>query len=191
MDNLFPLLNRGVANSALDWLMPRLTNLHQHAWFLALVVIACGVLLWRGDRRTRVGVLCALLAIGLADGMCSRIIKPLVPRERPCARVSPHGEMAFATTRLVPGEHCPGSRSFPSNHAANSMALGGVGWWFTRRRSRWLWFLLPFVIGYSRIYLGYHYPSDVLGGWLLGGLVAAPIVLFARRLLPQDTSMTG
>jgi membrane-associated phospholipid phosphatase len=188
MDRLFPLLNRGTANGVLDRLMPCLTNLHHHVWFLALAVVVCGVLVWRGNLRTRVGVLCALLAVGLADVMCSRIIKPLVPRERPCARVLPSGGMAFATTRLVPGEHCPGSRSFPSNHAANTMALGGVGWWFTRRCSRWLWLLLPLVIGYSRIYLGYHYPSDVVGGWLIGALFAAMCVWLSQRVLRQNAA---
>ncbi len=61
------------------------------------------------------------------------------------------------------------------------MALAGVGLWFTRGRTRWLWFLLPLIIGYSRIYLGYHYPSDTLSGWLLGGLIAAVVILAARR----------
>ena len=188
-DSLFEALNRGAANPTLDWLMPRITNLHHQAWFFALVALACVVALRRGGPRARLWVLAALLSVGLSDLASSRIAKPLIPRERPChrrqlARQAP-APMSYPGTRLAPGTECPGSRSFPSNHAANMAALGAVGWWFTRRRARWLWLLLPLVIGYSRIYLGFHYPSDVLGGWALGAAVAALILRAARARLER------
>jgi undecaprenyl-diphosphatase len=81
----------------------------------------------------------------------------------------------------TPEKDCPGSSSFPSSHAANSMALACVGWWFTKGRIRWLWFVIPVVIGWSRIYLGYHYPGDVLVGWAMGALIACGIVRWLAR----------
>jgi undecaprenyl-diphosphatase len=198
-DTLFPLLNRGAANPFFDWLMPRITNLHHVGWFKWLTVAACLFLLWKGNRRARVWVLCAVLAVGLSDLMAARVFKNLWPRDRPCQSAAMAGQV-----RMTPGTECPGSKSFPSNHAANMMALAGVGWWFGRKRERgarsgdrtadtsarkhlapWLWFLLPLVIGYSRIYLGFHYPTDVLGGWALGALLAAGVAsVVGRRLLP-------
>src|SRR5437764_545173 len=135
---LFTMLNRGAANGFFDWLMPRITNLHQQPWFLVAAVLVAAIAIWKANRRTGAAVVCAIAAIALSDITCSRIIKPLIPRERPC-HISA-GVMEFSETRIVPGQRCPGSRSFPSNHASNMMALAVTAWWFTRRKARWFWF---------------------------------------------------
>jgi membrane-associated phospholipid phosphatase len=184
-------LNRGVASRPLDWLMPRLTGLHHRGWFLILVGLACVYFLWRGPRYVRVWVLCALLAVALSDSLAYRVVKKIAPRDRPCYAASATMSRAVPDVRLVAGESCPGSPSFPSNHASNMMAVGTVCWWFTRRRARWAWFLLPIVIGYTRIYLGYHYPSDVVGGWLFGGAIAAACIAVARWFLREEREGEG
>jgi undecaprenyl-diphosphatase len=147
---------------------------------MALVIVGCLVALWKGSRQIQLAVLCAVIAVSASDLLATRVIKNLIPRERPCHQVGA-GLLEFHDTRLVPGEHCPGSHSFPSNHASNMMALAGVAWWFTRRKTRWLWFLLPLIVGCSRVYLGYHYPTDVVGGWFIGAIIAAAVVLVSRR----------
>lgn len=185
--SLFSLLNRGVGNPLFDAIMPTLTNLHKQVWFLVPALLACGWVLWKGGRRGRVWVVCALLAVGASDLCAHRLFKEVLPRDRPCHRVGAEGAMAFPQTRLV-GE-CPGSKSFPSNHAANMAALGGVGVWMTAGRKRWLWLLIPLIIGYTRIYLGYHYPSDVLGGWILGGILATLFYFVLRPLLPKPPAL--
>lgn len=178
----FHALNVGAGNRVLDAVFPFLTSMHQQGWFMALACIGVAVALWRGTPRARVWILCALVAVGIADAGAAKGVKRLFPRERPCHRTA-SGATVVPDVRQAPGSDCPGSPSFPSNHAANMMALGTVCWWMTRRRSRWapLWFLLPLIIGYTRIYLGYHYPSDVLGGWAMGAAVAALTIFAARR----------
>lgn len=62
--------------------------------------------------------------------------------------------------------------AFPSGHAQNSLVFWGVLAWHLR--VGWLWViagLMTFFIGLSRLYLGVHYPTDVLGGWIIGGVI--------------------
>jgi undecaprenyl-diphosphatase len=109
-----------------------------------------------------------MLAIVFASFLADHLLKPLVARDRP-----------FVSTPeiLVIGSR-PGDRSFPSGHAANAFAGASV---LVRRlrAQRVLWWALAALIAYSRIYLGVHYPLDVIGGALLGfvcGSVAGRVV---------------
>jgi len=230
----FRVLNQDAANGFFDAVFPVLTSLHQQKWFFVALALFAVSALWRGSRRTRLWVLAAIVAVSLSDLLCSKVIKRVIARERPCQAVARlralsasdtrdpapdtrhlapdtrhaertpprhaernparHAERseasAFAVAvRVVNPDRCPGSPSFPSNHAANMMAVASVGWWFARRRARWAWFLLPLVIGYTRVYLGYHYPTDVVGGWAVGAVVAAftlGLVRMAQRRLNCD-----
>ncbi|MCC6729398.1 MAG: phosphatase PAP2 family protein [Chthonomonadales bacterium] len=174
--------NTLAANRVFDALFPILTNLHQYDWILFGALLLAILLGWRGGPRARVAVLCAVLAVGVSDATAARLVKRLVPRERPCHRELAAARPEVGWVRLVPGTHCPGSRSFPSNHAANMAALASVGCWFTRGRKRWWWLALPVVIGYTRIYLGFHYPSDVLGGWALGAVIGLAVAATGGRM---------
>lgn len=191
---LMPLLNRGATNAFFDWLMPRITKLHQEAWFWIGVVLFAGYTFYARSRRAKIALVCAIVAVGLSDLTAARLAKKVIPRDRPCCVTVGATTPAFPDVRMEPGKvagkDCPGSPSFPSNHASNMMALAVVGWWFTRGRRRWLWFLLPLVIGYSRVYLGFHYPTDVLGGWVLGTIIAGLILLLARRWDPPDAGIS-
>src|SRR5258706_15199416 len=99
-----------MANPYLDWLMPRITNLHQTKWFLALVILGCLIAAWKGSRQTQLAILCAIIAVSASDLIAARVIKHLVVRERPCHQTAA-GQREFPEARLVPGEHCPGSHS--------------------------------------------------------------------------------
>jgi membrane-associated phospholipid phosphatase len=197
--SLFHLLNSGLQNSVLTWFMPRVTNVHKTIWFILCVLPIIVWILWKKGKRGRTLVLCALLSLGLADFTSSRVGKNLWWRDRPCRKMPSTGRSSVVDVHLLPGramspgyvatpeKDCPGSSSFPSSHAANSMAFASVCWWFTKRKSRWLWFLIPIIIGWSRIYLGYHYPFDVLAGWLLGAFLAWLIIHFlAARVLAEQ-----
>jgi undecaprenyl-diphosphatase len=122
--------------------------------WLALAAVA---LVTPGHRAAAWRVMLAVfLSFALVDG----VIKPLVARARPTVA---------ANGRDLPP--LPATHAFPSGHATASFsaALTVSRMWPATRA---LWWALAVLIGYSRIYLGHHYPLDVVGGAILGTLVA-------------------
>ena len=115
-------------------------------------------------RKFLIILLFIILAITVSDQV-SVLLKNLTHRLRPC-----HDPAIMGIVHLVDGE-CGGLYSFVSSHASNSFNVALLSLLFIKRRwysiSIIVWALL---IGYSRIYLGVHYPGDVLCGSILGAL---------------------
>ena len=127
------------------------------------------LLLWTlyrhlGGRRLLLVLLCVAGLITFTDRISAGLLKPQVARLRPC-----HADLPFAV-HTVEG-HCGGKYGFVSSHAANFFGLATLmSLLFGRRRLTILFVGLATLVAYSRVYLGVHYPGDVLGGALLGAL---------------------
>lgn len=168
--------------------------------WLPLYVLLIGALAWlyKGNKAFRswlpfVGAVAALaLAVGAADFISSSILKPLIERPRPT-----HNESLTGLLHIV-NNYRGGQFGFPSSHAANTAAVT-VGFALLSARKNGskkaalaaeiltavclLIYLIPNC--YSRIYLGVHYPSDILAGLIIGTLAAwlsfAAFNAFIRR----------
>jgi undecaprenyl-diphosphatase len=162
---LFQLLNLRLVHPAADDLMVFLTSfrLSVHIFLLAVFFIVL-----RKGKEGLVILFLAVLAVGISDQLASGIMKPLFQRVRPC--------YALAEFRLLVSQ--PGTWSFASSHAANAAAVASMIWIFFWRGAlvdkafSVLMIVHGSLVAYSRIYVGVHYPGDVLGG-IVTGLVAS------------------
>lgn len=123
---------------------------------------------WKGrksldHRKFVIFVIFTLMTLVLSDVTSSYIIKNLVTRLRPC-RIEELKPLIYQF-----GQKCGGKFGFVSSHAANSAALVLFSVRaLNLRPGFYLLWILPLIVGYSRIYLGVHYPGDILGGMFIG-----------------------
>lgn len=115
-------------------------------------------------RQTLAVLVCVALAITIADQVCATLIRPEVCRLRPSNPENPLSEMVH-----IVGGYRGGSYGFPSCHAANSFALASfLILLFANRKLSLFIFAWAVLNSYSRVYLGVHYPGDLLVGAIIG-----------------------
>ena len=164
----------------------RIVTISASGWVIGLISVSiCGILLWKLKRRTKAAVLAAAMAIG---GILVLVIKQSVGRPRPM---------------LYPWLTSAEGLSYPSGHTLPAVILAGImtiyAHQFFHARIRWAvsaptiaWAL---CVGVSRIYLGVHYPSDVIASICLGIIIIA--IAFAsdrkirtKRLIERQNSQS-
>jgi undecaprenyl-diphosphatase len=176
---LFLWLNRDLGETT-DWLMVQISS-------KVLAIPLYIFLAWKIYQKTAKlfwkFLLGVILMIFVSD-QTSVAIKNLVQRPRPCHEVSLEGQV-----HQVNGK-CGGSYGFYSSHASNTMAISalcilaiGTGWISV------LLLLWVALVGYSRIYLGVHYPGDILTGWVAGALIAFTTFKLMQHFIPLKTKI--
>ncbi len=143
-----------------------------------------------------------LLLIGIvalsADAFGARVLKPTLQRLRPSRDAEYHGDYQVHLLQKKDGTYYRGGLySCPSNHAINYLTTSLLFFFFLRPNVRKRWLLAIFVFGvtvltsYSRIYVGVHYPTDILFGWLIAAFLAGlAIVLFKKSNLAKTLDLS-
>ena len=168
---LFKWINQHYSD-LLDPIMIAFSN--KYVW-IPFYLLLIGYLIRKYKQKAWRGILYLIASVALSDQISSSILKPLFKRLRPC-----HVEEFQSWIHLADG--CGGQFGFCSSHAANSFALA-IGFYMITKNKSWLNFMIGWasIIAYSRIYLGAHYPIDVIVGAGLG--VAVAVILGKWKLL--------
>jgi len=166
---LFHLINGQGKNSILDWFMPFMTDLKNFTYVLLLLGFW---VLWKERKAGVVFLVFVGITLTITDQFSSHLLKDWVGRIRPC--------------HVLNGVHlltdCNTSYSFPSSHAVNIFAAA----FFLSQpliRLSPLLYGIAAVVGYSRVYMGLHYPFDVVGGAGIGLLIAWPMRWLKDRIV--------
>lgn len=166
---LFRLFNGTLTNPVFDVVMPVIT---EGKYWLPSYALLLVWLVWKGGRGGRVCAVLLLLGVIIGDQFNSLYLKEWIGRVRPCR--------ALDAVRLV-GVGCGAGKSFPSSHAVNNFCAAVI---LTRffPKTRALAFGIAAVVAFSRVYVGVHYPADVLAGAGEGALLAFGLLALHRAV---------
>jgi len=162
---LFELINGHWTNAYFDGFMPWMrTSEHWFPFYLALI----GFVFYRFGWKAWKWLLTVAITIGLSDQISSFFFKPFFHRLRPCA------DPAMLSNVKLLLKACPTNFSFTSSHATNHFSLAIFVFMTLQplfKKYSFLFFVWASIISYAQIYVGVHYPLDILAGTLLGLLV--------------------
>jgi membrane-associated phospholipid phosphatase len=162
---LFLKINTEWTNPLLDSIYPWYRE--ANAWvplYLFLIVFA----IMNFKEKALPWILFAVLTATVTDQLSSSIIKNLIERPRPCRE-----ELLLGQVRLILN-NCSGGYSFPSSHATNHFGFAMflfLTLWPIMKKWGYVFFIWAATIAYGQVYVGVHYPLDILGGTLLGCLI--------------------
>jgi len=130
-------------------------------------------------------LLAFIVLIAITDQVTSGLLKPLVGRLRPC-----HDPELEGLVHNV--KRCGGQYSFVSGHASNSFAIAMFTFMLFRLvfNGVWILFIWAALVAYSRVYLGVHFPADILLGGGIGMLFAWIVFLVLRKWVPHFRSFS-
>ncbi len=155
--SFFFFINRNLQNSVFDSLMPFVTAKSIPDFYASLSLV-----FFKDRKNALIALVLALLSVLISD-WSANVLKHYFERIRPCN--------ALDGVRVLVG--CTRSFSMPSNHAVNAFAFITPFYILIKNRMRYALIAVAILVGFSRVYVGVHYPSDVLAGALLGILLSS------------------
>ena len=172
---IFYFFNHTISTGFLDKFFSIITDVNH--WYIAYLILL-GILIFKGGRKGKLAALGIILLIIVTDQTGYRLLKELFQRARPCN----------ALPDVLTPLGCTGSYSFPSNHAINNFAAAAF---FSRIFSRYkvILYIGASLIAISRVYLGLHYPSDIIAGAGIGmtfGYLFSILVLKIDSIIAEN-----
>lgn len=162
-----------------DWLDPIMKAITGKYLWIPLYVVILAIMIRKLKWRSVYIMIAFALLITLADQSASGFFKPFFERLRPCH--NPEIQEMVHTLK-----HCGGQYGFASSHASNTFALAIFLWLIYRNMFGRIMIGWAVLVSYSRIYVGVHYPGDIIMGAILGWMSALIVYYLYKRIFPKD-----
>jgi undecaprenyl-diphosphatase len=183
--DLFFVINDKWSNSFFDLVLPYTRN--ANTWIPLYIFLLLFIPI-RHKKRGLFWVLAAVVTGACTDLVSSRLIKENIFRLRPCQ------DKSLADHIHVLVQYCPQSSSFTSSHAANHFGFA-VFIYFTLKNYYGKWvsliFLWAFIICYAQVYVGVHYPIDVISGAIVGSIIGYLTSRLFNRYMRIEKKLPG
>lgn len=180
--DIFIWINQAWSHPILDSLAPWLREAEH---WIPLYVAVAAYAIYRFRKKAWIPILLLIAVFGLTDVTSSKLIKPAIERARPCHEA--HAGLLNVELRV----HCGSGYSFTSSHATNhfgfAMIVGLL--LFPAIWMRLLWFFWATAISLSQVYVGVHFPLDIIAGAVLGVILAKAVYRFYVNFAPPKLQL--
>jgi undecaprenyl-diphosphatase len=165
---LFHLINYELANPVFNSFMPFVTDAEN--WLLVYVFLFLWLII-KGGKHGQIAAITLIVGVILTDQINSHLLKEIFQRIRPCH--------TFENINLL--VNCPSGWSFPSSHATNNFVAAGILTYFYPHY-KIFYYSIAVIIAFSRVFIGVHYFSDILGGALVGFVISFLLLIPVKKL---------
>lgn len=161
---IFLLINNSLSNSFFDWFLPYWRNA---VIWTPLYIFVLFLAIQQYKKKVGYFVFFALLTVLCTDQLSSHVIKPLVARLRPYEDPTMMKQVHLLVSNIHRGY------SFTSSHACNhfGIAIFFTATIFSLKKYRWAFLLWASIVAIAQVYVGVHYPLDILCGAILGIII--------------------
>lgn len=173
-----------------NWLDPIMIFISGTASWIPFYAVLLFLVFYKYRWKGLIVIAGVILLVICSDQISAHVFKPVFQRPRPCH------EEDIKDLVYLPNGHCGGAYGFISSHACNVFAFAVFITSFFKpyyKNIAWLMFTWAVIIAYSRIYMGVHYPGDVIAGALTGLLIGWCVTLLVKiimKKLYKNTSET-
>ena len=176
---LFHWINDGWSNPVLDLILPAVRN--KYLWIPLYVFCLSWILFNLSLKQSGYVIFFVIVSIFASDTISSKFIKYQVQRPRPC-----HEQQMDPP--VIQRVSCGSGYSFTSSHAANHFCIAAffvTVFGAYMRKWKHLWWVWASLVALAQVYVGLHYPLDILGGGLLGTIIGISMGVMCRHLIKE------